>query len=47
MEKGNLNVIIFDDEELSIKDHRESRTANSSKHNQTQNNNNQFDVIEQ
>ena len=31
MEKGNLNVIIFDDDEPSIKDHRQSRTVATSK----------------
>lgn len=31
MERGGINVIIFDEEEPSAKDHRESRTVLSSK----------------
>lgn len=31
MERGSINVIIFDEDEPSIKDHRESRTVMSSK----------------
>jgi hypothetical protein len=34
MEKANINVIIFEDDDPPAKDQRESRTYNSSKPNQ-------------
>lgn len=47
MEKGNLNVIIFEDGEVSPRNQRESRTMNSSKVGQGQNNQHQYEIIEQ
>jgi len=46
MEKGNINVIIFEDDDLPVKDpHRDSR-ANTAKASQ-QLGNHQYDIIEQ
>lgn len=47
MEKGNLNVIIFEDGDVSPKNQRESRTMNSSKGIQLQSNQHQYEIIEQ
>ena len=46
MEKTNLNVIIFDEDESSTKHQKQYRTVNSSKHNQ-HNENQQYEIIEQ
>lgn len=46
MEKNKINVVIFDEDEPSSKDQRESRTVHSSKH-ATPTNQHQLDVIEQ